>query len=101
MEAKQLEGVADVRDESDRSGVRLVVEVKRGTSPQLVLAQLYKTTRLQQRFSANMVRARGCRKRAMQRSLVGSTCICVRLGQGGCGAAHAKEQHCRGGMNKY
>eukprot|EP00775_Hariotina_reticulata_P008929 gene8929-9106_t len=55
VEAKQLDGIADVRDESDRSGVRLVVEVKRGFSPEVVLNQLYKNTRLQQRFAANMV----------------------------------------------
>lgn len=46
------------------TGVRLVVEVRRGFSPQLVLNQLYKSTRLQLRFSTNMVRAawggRGC-----------------------------------------
>jgi hypothetical protein len=41
-------------------GVRLVVDVKRGFSPQLVLNQLYASTRLQQRFSTNMVRSGGC-----------------------------------------
>jgi DNA gyrase subunit A len=62
VEAKQLDGIADVRDESDRTGVRLVVEVKRGFSPELVLNQLYKNTRLQQRFAANMVsRPDACR----------------------------------------
>ncbi|KAF8061304.1 gyrA [Scenedesmus sp. PABB004] len=55
VEAKALDGVADVRDESDRTGVRLVVEVRRGFSPELVLNQLYKNTRLQLRFAANMV----------------------------------------------
>ncbi|KAF6254075.1 DNA topoisomerase [Scenedesmus sp. NREL 46B-D3] len=55
VEAKSLDGVADVRDESDRTGVRLVVEVKRGFSPELVLNQLYKNTRLQLRFASNMV----------------------------------------------
>eukprot|EP00883_Tetradesmus_obliquus_P009307 jgi/Sobl393_1/20105/SZX79179.1 len=50
VEAKTLDGIADVRDESDRTGVRLVVEVKRGFSPELVLNQLYKNTRLQLRF---------------------------------------------------
>ncbi|WIA14237.1 hypothetical protein OEZ85_002775 [Tetradesmus obliquus] len=55
VEAKTLDGIADVRDESDRTGVRLVVEVKRGFSPELVLNQLYKNTRLQLRFASNMV----------------------------------------------
>lgn len=55
VDAKQLDGITDVRDESDRTGVRLVVEVKRGFSVQLVLNQLYKSTRLQLRFSTNMV----------------------------------------------
>ncbi|WIA34417.1 hypothetical protein OEZ86_012752 [Tetradesmus obliquus] len=55
VEAKALDGIADVRDESDRTGVRLVVEVKRGFSPELVLNQLYKNTRLQLRFASNMV----------------------------------------------
>jgi DNA gyrase subunit A len=59
VEGKVLEGVSDVRDESDRSGVRVVVEVKRGWSPDLVMAQLMKHTRLEMRFSCNMVRGWG------------------------------------------
>ncbi|KAI8463558.1 MAG: DNA gyrase, A subunit [Monoraphidium minutum] len=55
VEAKTIEGVADVRDESDRTGVRLVVEVKRGYEARVVLNQLLKHTRLQMRFSCNMV----------------------------------------------
>ena len=48
-------GVSDVRDESDRAGMRLVVEVKRGVSAAVVMAQLLKHTPLQTRFSCNMV----------------------------------------------
>jgi len=55
VEARTLEGVSDVRDESDRTGLRVVVEVRKGCSPQVVLAQLYKHTRLQSRFSCNVV----------------------------------------------
>ncbi|KAJ7531263.1 hypothetical protein O6H91_14G038200 [Diphasiastrum complanatum] len=52
---KTLEGVSDVRDESDRSGMRIVVEVKRGSMPSVVLNNLYKHTTLQSRYSCNMV----------------------------------------------
>jgi DNA gyrase subunit A len=55
VDDKTLEGIADVRDESDRDGVRVVVEVKRGFQADAVRAQLLKHTRLQQRFSANVV----------------------------------------------
>ena len=55
VDAGTLAGVADVRDESDRSGTRVVVDVRRGASPDVVLASLYKATGLQSRFSVNMV----------------------------------------------
>ncbi|KAK9814470.1 hypothetical protein WJX72_006459 [[Myrmecia] bisecta] len=48
-------GVSDVRDESDRDGMRVVVEVKRGAAPEMVLNNLYKHTALQSRFSCNLV----------------------------------------------
>lgn len=50
-----LTGIADVRDESDRSGTRVVVELRRGTPARVVLGQLYRQTPLQARFSCNMV----------------------------------------------
>ncbi|EFJ47676.1 hypothetical protein VOLCADRAFT_91671 [Volvox carteri f. nagariensis] len=53
IESKQLEGASDVRDESDRTGVRVVVEVKKGYSGKVVLAQLYNSTRLQVNFHYN------------------------------------------------
>lgn len=56
VEARVIEGVSDVRDESDRTGTRMVVEVKRGFSAEVVLNQLFTNTRLQMRFSCNMVR---------------------------------------------
>lgn len=41
---KKLEGIADIRDESDRSGMRVVIELKRDAQPQVVLNNLYKQT---------------------------------------------------------
>jgi DNA gyrase subunit A len=52
---KKLDGIADLRDESDRSGTRLVIELKRDAVPQIVLNQLYKNTQLQETFGVNMV----------------------------------------------
>lgn len=52
---KKIEGVADLRDESDRDGYRVVVELKRDAVPDVVLNQLYKFTPLQSSFGANMV----------------------------------------------
>jgi DNA gyrase subunit A len=52
---KKLGGIAELRDESDRSGTRLVIELKRDAVPQIVLNQLYKNTQLQETFGVNMV----------------------------------------------
>jgi DNA gyrase subunit A len=53
---KKVTGVSDLRDESDRTGMRLVIELKRGGDPaQVVLNQLYKRTAMQQAFGINMV----------------------------------------------
>lgn len=52
---KKLEGISDLRDESDRHGVRVVVELKRDSSPKKVLNNLFKYTSLQTTFSANVV----------------------------------------------
>src|SRR6476660_8182977 len=48
---KEIEDISDVRDESDRDGMRIVVELKRGVEPQIVLNQLFKHTEMQQGFS--------------------------------------------------
>src|SRR5579862_1190322 len=48
---KEIEDISDVRDESDRDGMRIVVELKRGAEPQIVLNQLYKHTQMQEGFS--------------------------------------------------
>jgi len=52
---KKIEGISDLRDESDRDGFRVVVELKRDAVPEVVLNQLYKYTPLQTNFGANMV----------------------------------------------
>jgi DNA gyrase subunit A len=52
---KQIEGIADLRDESDRDGLRVVVELKRDAMADVVLNQLYKFTPLQSNFPANML----------------------------------------------
>jgi len=52
---KQLEGVSDIRDESDRNGMRIVIELKKDVFPQVVLNYLYKHTSLQENFGANML----------------------------------------------
>lgn len=52
---KKLEGISDLRDESDRSGMRIVMELKRDSRPQNLLNQLYKHTSMQLSFNVNMV----------------------------------------------
>lgn len=52
---KTLEGIADLRDESDKSGMRVVIELKRNENAEVVLNQLYKLTQLQDSFGINMV----------------------------------------------
>lgn len=52
---KKLEGISDLRDESDRKGLRIVIELKRDSRPQAILNNLYKHTALQQSFPVNMV----------------------------------------------
>ena len=52
---KKLEGISDIRDESDRDGMRIVVELRRDAYPQVVLNNLFKLTPLQSNFSANML----------------------------------------------
>jgi len=52
---KRLEGISDIRDESDKSGMRAVLELKRGEIPEVVLNKLYNMTQLQDSFHMNMV----------------------------------------------
>ncbi|BBF93207.1 DNA gyrase subunit A [Blastochloris tepida] len=62
---KRIEGVSDLRDESDRQGVRVVVELKRDAVPDVVLNQLYRFTPLQTTFGVNMVALAGGRPALM------------------------------------
>jgi DNA gyrase subunit A len=52
---KKIEGISDIRDESDRNGMRIVIELKRDAYPRVVLNNLYKQTTLQSNFGANML----------------------------------------------
>ncbi|MFQ5669267.1 MAG: DNA gyrase subunit A [Acidobacteriota bacterium] len=55
VRARKLEGISDIRDESDREGMRIVIELKRGEMPSVVLNKLYKHSRLQQSFGIIML----------------------------------------------
>jgi len=52
---KKIEGIKDIRDESDKEGIRIVIELKKGSYPQKILNRLFKLTDLQQTFHVNMV----------------------------------------------
>lgn len=52
---KAIEGIAEIRDESDKSGLRVVIELKRGEMPEVILNNLYKQTQMQETFGINMV----------------------------------------------
>ncbi|MDO9026137.1 DNA gyrase subunit A, partial [Zwartia sp.] len=52
---KKVEGISDIRDESDKDGMRLVIELKRGEVPEVILNNLYKHTQLQDTFGMNLV----------------------------------------------
>src|SRR5471032_3346018 len=52
---KRIEGISDIRDESDRHGMRVVIELKRDASPEVVLNQLYRFSQLQTSFGVNML----------------------------------------------
>ena len=52
---KRLEGISDIRDESDRKGMRMVIELKKDVQPTIVLNYLYKHTQMQETFGANML----------------------------------------------
>ena len=52
---KKIEGISDLRDESDKSGMRVVIELKRGENPDVILNNLFKQTQLQDSFGMNMV----------------------------------------------
>lgn len=55
VKEKKIEGISDLRDESDRSGMRIVIELKRDANAKLLVNQLYKNTQLQDTFGINML----------------------------------------------
>ena len=55
VEDKRLEGISDIRDETDRNGMRIVIELKRDANPQVVLNRLFSQTQLQSSFAINML----------------------------------------------
>src|SRR5271165_2329914 len=65
VRAKQLEGIGEMRDESDRSGMRIVIELKRDATREVVLNQLFRFTQLQASFGVNMLALDGGRPRQM------------------------------------
>ncbi|MBV1838103.1 DNA gyrase subunit A [Acetobacter estunensis] len=62
---RHIEGIADIRDESDRSGMRVVIELKRDATPEVVLNQLYRFTQLQTSFGVNMLALNGGQPKLM------------------------------------
>jgi DNA gyrase subunit A len=62
---KKVEGIADLRDESDRNGIRVVIEIKRDASADIVLNNLFRLTPMQTSFSANMLALNGGRPELM------------------------------------
>jgi DNA gyrase subunit A len=65
VRAKQIEGITDIRDESDRSGMRVVIELKRDATAEVVLNQLYRFTNMQVSFGMNMLALDGGRPRLL------------------------------------
>ncbi len=59
VQTKRIEGISDIRDESDRDGVRVVIELKRDAVPEVVLNQLYRFTQVQTSFGINMLAING------------------------------------------
>ena len=62
---KRVEGISDLRDESDRNGMRVVIELKRDAVPDVVLNQLFRFSQLQQNFSSNMLALNGGKPQQM------------------------------------
>ena len=72
---KRVEGISDIRDESDRQGVRIVIEIKRDFQAEVILNQLYKYTELQTSFGMNMLAINGGRPMMMNLKDIISTFI--------------------------
>ncbi len=75
---KRIEGIADMRDESDRNGMRVVIEIKRDALPDVVLNQLYRFTQLQSSFGCNFVALNGGQPQLMNLTEILSAFIAFR-----------------------
>jgi len=76
---KRIEGIAELRDESDRHGMRVVIELKRDASAQVVLNQLYRFSELQTSFGVNMLALNGGRPELMSlKDMVAASCLSAR-----------------------
>ncbi len=62
---KKIDGISDLRDESDRRGMRIMIELKRDANPQVILNQLYKHTQMQESFGVNMLALVGGQPRVL------------------------------------
>src|SRR6185437_1141667 len=65
VQNKKIDGIADIRDESDRDGMRIVIEVKRDEEPQLILNHLFKQTQMQESFGMILLAIVGGQPREM------------------------------------
>ena len=65
VQTKKIEGISDVRDESDREGMRIVIEIKRGEESQIILNHLYKLTQMQESFGMILLAISGGQPREM------------------------------------
>ena len=65
MREKKIEGIADIRDESNREGIRVVIELRRDASGDVVLNQLYRHSQLQTSFGVNLLALNGGRPQQM------------------------------------
>ena len=75
---KTVEGISDIRDESDRHGVRVVIELRRDAEPEVVLNQLYRHTALQTSFGINMVAINGGRPETLDLKQIISAFVAFR-----------------------
>ncbi len=66
VRSKRVEGISDIRDESDKEGIRVVIEIRREANPEIVLNQLYKYSALQTSFGCNMIALNGGKPEQLQ-----------------------------------
>ena len=95
---KTIEGISDLRDESDRDGMRIVIELKRGEQPEVILNNLYKHTQLQTTFGIIMLAIVGGRPRVLplrRRSSSTSSSSAAKSSGGGPSSSCARPRRAR------